>query len=390
MARLLLLALPLAACADGRTIRKNRKPPRLPETAPRLLRAAVACRETDEVWVDTTRTTSFGSGFIAPDGSVRVLESASGRMLRYSATGAVVDSVIATGGEPWGAGVSMIRWAGDSVAVADAAQRRVVVVAPSGSVVRTINYRPVPGLLWSQLVGRVGDELLFRDVEPLTRILKRVGFQQPPQPLRAWREGAEQPRIIDTLRGEELLVTGKIDSNPVFTAIPFGWNDLVAISGRDLVMVKSRSRTVERRSIANDSTPQRTVWRFDSITREFGLTDRLLVAEYTNALFEPLNRRDQSIAEQIKIDARAVPLVDDVRSDLTGAVWVRVTRGDAEPRRTWVKLPADGASGPTACLVQPFGVAVEAIDHGYGLWWEAYNDTQRRSLVKIGTTTIPP
>jgi mRNA-degrading endonuclease toxin of MazEF toxin-antitoxin module len=320
---------------------------------------------------------------------VRVLEAASARLLTYDRSGKLIDSTVTSVGDPWGPGGALIRWTSDSMAVTDATQRRVVVLSPRGAVARTISYRAVPSLVWSQVIGIAGNELLFRDIEPLTRIIKQVGFQQPPQPVRAWREGAEVARVIDTLRGEEILATGKIDSAPVFTPIPLGWNDLVAIAGGDLLIARSRSGVLERRSIADSSARRQPVWAFDSVTRPFGLTDRLLVSEYSNTLFEPLNRSEQTIAEQIKIDTRAVPLVDDLRTDRTGAVWVRVTRGDAEPRRTWVKLTPNGESGPTACLVQPFGVAVEAIDHGFGVWWEAVEDKQRRSLVRIGSTTMP-
>jgi hypothetical protein len=386
---LIATTLSAAACADGREIRRNRKPPKLPASAPRLLRAAVQCREADDVWLDTLHTTSFGSAFIATDGGVRVLEAASARLLTYDRAGKVIDSITTSLGDPWGPGGALIRWTSDSIAVTDATQRRVVVLSPRGSAVRTINYRSVPGLTWSQVIGIAGDELLFRDIEPLTRIIKSGGFQQPAQPLRAWREGAATARLVDTLRGEEILVTGKLDSAPVFTPIPLGWNDLVAVSGRELLIARSRSGVLERRAVADSAAQSQPVWRFDSVTRAFGLTDRLLVSEYSNALFEPLNRSDQTIADQIKIDARAVPLIDDLRADAAGGVWVRVTRGDAEPRRTWVKLTANGAPGPTACLVQPFGVAVEAIDHGFGLWWEAVEDKQRRTLVRVGSTTMP-
>jgi hypothetical protein len=164
--------------------------------------------------------------------------------------------------------------------------------------------------------------------------------------------------------------------------------DLVAVVGGEMATLRSRAPSIVQRS-GGPTGVSRVVWSFDSTTRVLGITDRLLLTQYSNMLLQPLNRADRAIAERLQIETRPVPLVDDLRADDAGALWVRVTRGDAEPRRTWVQLPAAG-SGPTGCVVQPFGVAIEGIGQGAALTWEATETGQRRTLVAIGQTVVPP
>jgi hypothetical protein len=386
---LLVALLTAGACSDPKTERRNRTPPELPAGAPRLLRAAVACREGDDRWTDSTHVGSFGSAQIGSDGGARLLEAGTARLLTYDRRGQLVDSLLppadATG---WVAGASLLRWRGDSLAIADATQRRVVVFTAAGVPSRTIDYGTVPELVFSQLIGAAADELLFRDIAPLSRTVRTTGLQQAPQPLRGWVEGASAARLIDTLRGEEVLVSGSLDSLPVFTTVPFGWMDLVAVVGGEMATLRSRAPSIVQRS-GGPTGVSRVVWSFDSTTRVLGITDRLLLTQYSNMLLQPLNRADRAIAERLQIETRPVPLVDDLRADDAGALWVRVTRGDAEPRRTWVQLPAAG-SGPTGCVVQPFGVAIEGIGQGAALTWEATETGQRRTLVAIGQTVVPP
>ena len=304
-----------------------------------------------------------------PDGSLVLANRSSAEVRVFSPSGEFLGSF---GGEGDGPGefrgLSVIENAGDTLLAMDS-DGRVTLVAPDLAVVRTFNIAPLTLDLYYLDSGAILPE-------PRALVLPPAGVAgrfRPPVPLILFDLEGEQIDSIGEMQGPELYISG--GSVGVF----FGKSSHVTTMGRRIFNGANDLMQVQELDMSGNLV---RILRIPGYPLDLSAAQIAAERDFVLDRIPPGSPFRQGFEDAPASDTR--PAYDDILVDPSGAVWLKLFRGQSEQDQPqeWLVLDTDGIWLGTVEIPDRFTVSDITMDAVLGVWRDEL-DVQHPQVLRL-------
>ena len=309
-----------------------------------------------------------------PDGSLMIADGSSREVRVFSATGEFQGSFGGSGDGPGEfRGLSVIKNAGDTLlALGDG---RVTVVAPDLTLVRTFTVDR-----WTIDLHYLGEGRILPEVSrPVLPTDGLTGPVRRPEPLALFDLEGTQIDSIGEMRGSEVYVHVRDGSYGGTAPHFFGKRSHVAALGRHILRGSSDMMQVEELDVSGNLL---RILRIPGYPLD--LSDAQIAAERDSMLDRLPPGHPLRAPFEAAPASETRPAFTDILVDPSGAVWLRLHRGDSEqdqPER-WLALDADGTWLGTVVIPDRFTVSDITMDAVLGDWEDEF-DVEHPQVLRL-------